>query len=180
MQEPDPAALRRAIDGDATEFAELVRAYQAPVWRFLRHLVSDAGLAEDLTQETFLRVYQRLSTYRFECRFTTWMFQVARNAAIDAGRSATRRRRLETTPLVPTPPSDPVQRAEIEAALASLAEPLRAAVTVVEVLGLRYREAAIVLGIPEGTVKSRVFAARRQLTRWYQVDDVDEEDRDAL
>lgn len=179
MHEPDPAGLRRAIQGDDGEFTELVRAYQAPVWRFLRHLVSDAGLAEDLTQETFLRVYQRLSTYRFECRFTTWVFQIARNAAIDAGRSATRRRRLETTPLVPTPPSDPVQRAEIEAALASLSEPLRAAVTVVEVLGLRYREAAIVLDIPEGTVKSRVFSARRELARWYALDE-EETDHDAL
>jgi RNA polymerase sigma-70 factor (ECF subfamily) len=144
-----------------------VRAYQVPVWRFVVHLLSDPSVADDVTQETFLRVYQRIGTYRFECRFTTWVFQIARNAGIDAGRAATRRRRLEQSPLTPGPPSDPVGRAEIEAALRALPPKLREAIVVIEVFGFRYREAALVLGVPAGTLKSRTFRARELLTAWY-------------
>jgi len=71
VHEPDPATVRVAIDGDLTVFTELTRAYHAHVWHFLRHLLSDATLAEDVTQETFLRVYQRLRTYRAQAKFST-------------------------------------------------------------------------------------------------------------
>jgi RNA polymerase sigma-70 factor (ECF subfamily) len=163
VEEPQPRTIRAAAAGDHDAFAELVVAYQAPVWRFLRRMLGDAALAEDVAQEAFLRAYQRLDTFTFRCRFSTWLFQVAHNAAIDALRAQTRRDRLTRVAPPPSPPSDPHARAEIDDALARLSPKLRSAVVVVEVLGLSYQEAGEVLGVPEGTVKSRVFQARERL-----------------
>jgi RNA polymerase sigma-70 factor (ECF subfamily) len=163
VEEPQPRTIRAAAAGDARAFEELVRAYQAPVWRFLGRLLGDPVLAEDVAQEAFLRAYQRLDTFTFRCRFSTWLFQVAHNAAIDALRAQARRERLHRAAPAPSPPSDPHARAEIGDALARLSPKLRAALLVVEVLGLTYQEAAEVLGVPEGTVKSRVFQARERM-----------------
>src|SRR5262249_6791050 len=80
VEEPEPATLRRAAAGDRAAFELLVRTYQVHVWRYLRHLLGDAQLAEDVTQETFLRVYLRLGTFKATSRFSTWVFQVAHNA----------------------------------------------------------------------------------------------------
>jgi RNA polymerase sigma-70 factor (ECF subfamily) len=166
MEEPEPLAIRAAATGDMTAFERLVRMYQAPVWRFLRHLLGDAALAEDITQETFLRVYQRLPTFEGRSKFSTWVLQIARNAGIDALRSRQRRDRLLlAVPPVAPPPSADV-RAELDAALATLSPKLREAILVVEVLGLTYREASATIGVPEGTVKSRVFQARERMVAW--------------
>jgi RNA polymerase sigma-70 factor, ECF subfamily len=174
VEEPEPALIRAAAAGDLRAFEQLVRAYQQLVWRFLRRLVGDAALAEDVTQETFLRVFRRLPTYSFESKFSTWVFQIARNAGIDELRSRQRRSRLASivraSPPVPSV-APPETRMEIEAALASLPVDLRETVVLVEVLGLRYREVSTVLGVPEGTVKSRMFAARSRLHRWSRADD---------
>ena len=171
MYEPEPATVRAATAGDLDAFTELARAYQPLLWRFLRHLVGDPALAEDLTQETFLRVYQRLDTYRFQAKFSTWVFQVARNAGIDALRSRARRERLLAALVPARSLPDPSARTEVEAALASLPPKLREAVVLVEVFGFSHREVAAVLAIPEGTVKSRVFRARRQLVAWLTVEE---------
>ncbi len=153
-------------------FEQLVRAYQQHVWRFLRRLLGDATVAEDVAQETFLRVFRRLPTFTFEAKFSTWVFQVARNAGIDELRSRGRRKRLASVLPPPGPSTAPPEaRAEIEAALASLPVDLREAVVLVEVLGLRYHEVARVLGVPEGTVKSRMFSARSRLHRWSTADE---------
>jgi RNA polymerase sigma-70 factor (ECF subfamily) len=163
VEEPHPRTIRAAAQGDGRAFEELVLAYQAPVWRFLRRLVGDPELAEDVAQEAFLRAYQRLATFNFQCRFSTWLFQVAHNAGIDALRARQRRDRLPRLAAPPSPPSDPHARAELHDAVDRLSPKLRGALLVVEVLGLSYREAAEVLGVPEGTVKSRVFQARERL-----------------
>jgi RNA polymerase sigma-70 factor, ECF subfamily len=172
MEEPEPALIRAAAAGDLAAFERLVRAYQEPVWRFLRRLLGDAGGAEDVAQETFLRVFRRLPTFMFEARFSTWVFQIARNAGVDELRS--RQRRIRLASLAP-PPTAAVgmteARAEIDAALASLPVDLREAILLIEVLGLRYHEVARVLGVPEGTVKSRVFSARSRLHRWSTADE---------
>jgi RNA polymerase sigma-70 factor (ECF subfamily) len=167
VDEPEPVVIRAAAAGDLGAFEQLVRAYQQHVWRFLRRLLGDAASAEDVTQETFLRVFRRLPTFTFDAKFSTWVFQIARNAGIDELRSRQRRTRLASLARPPDPPAAaPEARVEIEAALASLPVDLREAVVLVEVLGLRYREVARVLGVPEGTVKSRVFSARSRLHRW--------------
>jgi RNA polymerase sigma-70 factor, ECF subfamily len=171
VQEPDPATIRAAAAGDLAAFEQIVRAYQQHVWRFLRRLVGDGTVAEDVAQETFLRAFHRLPTFTFQAKFSTWLFQIARNAGIDELRSRQRRTRLASVAPPPRPSAAPPEaRAEIEAALASLPIDLREAVVLVEVLGLRYREVALVLGVPEGTVKSRMFSARSRLHRWSTAD----------
>jgi RNA polymerase sigma-70 factor (ECF subfamily) len=168
LYEPDPELIRAAGGGDTAAFEELVRAYQSHVWRFLRHLLGDAALAEDVTQETFVRVYRKLQTFRYRSKFSTWVFSVARNAGIDALRSRQRREQLLT--VVAQRTRDSVVGTElgmeIEAALQSLSPKLREAFVMIEALGLTYREAGGALGVPEGTVKSRVFHAREQLVVW--------------
>ena len=166
MHEPDPGTVRAAADGDLVAFEELVRAYQAEVWRFLRHLLGDAALAEDVTQETFLRVFQRLRTFRYRSRFSTWVFQVARNAGVDALRTRARQERLARVVPPPRAVAGSDSGLDIVAALSCLSVKLRESLLLVEVLGLRYREVAQVLGVPEGTVKSRVAQARHRVTAW--------------
>jgi RNA polymerase sigma-70 factor (ECF subfamily) len=168
LHEPDPELIRAAGAGDIAAFEELVRAYQAHVWRFLRHLLGDPGLAEDVTQETFVRVYRKLSSFRFRSKFSTWIFSVARNAGIDAIRSRQRQDRISTameTQVRITSPGGELG-VEIEAALQSLSPKLREAFILVEALGLTYREAGRAIGVPEGTLKSRVFHAREHLVSW--------------
>lgn len=168
MYEPDQELIRAAGAGDMAAFEELVRAYQSYVWRFLSHLLGDPALAEDVTQETFVRVYRKLETFRFRSKFSTWVFSVARNAGVDALRSRQRRERLLT--VVAQRTRDSVAGAEmgveIEAALQSLSPKLREAFVLIEAVGLTYNEAGGALGVPEGTVKSRVFHAREQLVSW--------------
>jgi RNA polymerase sigma-70 factor (ECF subfamily) len=168
VQETDPVLIRAAVQGDLDAFERIVRAHQQHVWRFLRRLLGDGALAEDVAQETFLRVYRRLPSFAFQSTFSTWIFQIARNAGIDELRARQRRARIDAavTP-PPAPAAGPGEaRVEIEAALASLPVDLREALVLVEVLGLRYAEVARVLAVPVGTVKSRVFAARVRLARW--------------
>jgi RNA polymerase sigma-70 factor (ECF subfamily) len=177
MEEPEPALIRAAAAGDQGAFAELVRAYQAQVWRFLRHLLGDPALAEDVTQETFIRVFLKLRTFHFRSKFSTWVFSVARNAGIDAIRSRNRRSRLADglVPLTSTG-GGPDRSLELETAIATLSPKLREAFLLVEVMGMRHHEVAGVLKIPEGTVKSRVFHARSHLIAWMRADieDADE------
>lgn len=170
MEEPDPRTIRAAARGDLAAFERLVRAYQGQVWRFLRHLLGDPTLAEDVTQETFLRVYRRLASFGFRSKFSTWVFSVARNAGIDALRARERRARLVGELAPPEPGRDPSAGAEIAASIAALSPKLREAFVMVEVLGFSYREVGEAVGAPEGTIKSRVFRARTQLVAWMEAD----------
>jgi RNA polymerase sigma-70 factor (ECF subfamily) len=176
VEEPDPALIRAAAAGDLDAFEDLVRLYQEPLWRFLRHLVGDPGLAEDLAQETFLRAYRRLDSFAHQSRFSTWLFQIGRNAGIDALRRRERGARLLEVVRPAGPRPSPEGGAELEAGLAALSPKLREALLLVEVLGYRYREAATLLDVPEGTVKSRVHQARERLTQWLAAGEEDEQE----
>ena len=178
VEEPDPDLIRAAAKGDQVAFAQLVRAHQAQVWRFLSHLLGDPSLAEDVTQETFLKVYRKLDSYQFRSRFSTWVMAIARNAGFDAMRKNRRKRvdldvDLLDDPLARSAPS----RLELETAIGSLAPKLREAFLLVEVTGLSYQEVAQVLGVPIGTVKSRLYHARRHLVEWFREDEGPNEDR---
>lgn len=167
MDDPDAATIRAAAAGDLAAFEEIVRSCQGPVFRYLHRFVGDPSLAEDLTQETFLRIFRKLDSYHHGSRFTTWAIQIARNAAIDAIRGQERRERLLGVLPVPRSAGPPGLGAEIEAAVATLSPKLRDAVLLVEVAGFTYRDAAEALAVPVGTVKSRVFEAREQLAAWF-------------
>jgi len=163
---PEPADVLAAAGGDVAAFERLVHAVQGPIWRYLVHLLGDRGLAEDVAQEVLLRVHTKLRTLRDPDRFLPWVLVMCRNAAYDAAR-ATRRRQvpfLEDVDLTKVKnPADPHVSLEIADALGRLDRDLREALVIVGILGLSYGEAAKVLRVPEGTVKSRVFRARRLL-----------------
>lgn len=167
MEEPDARLIRAAAGGDHDAFSAIVRAWQPAVLRYLRRLLGDPAAAEDVAQEAFLRCYVHLHRYTFQGKFSTWLISIAHNSAIDSVRKQSRHDRATARLSRPAPVSDAVSRVELDAALAHLPVKLRAALLLVEVVGLRYREAAVVLGVPEGTVKSRVAHARERLVAWF-------------
>jgi RNA polymerase sigma-70 factor (ECF subfamily) len=166
VQDPDPRTLARAREGDLGAFEELVRAYQADVFRFAWHLTRDRTMAEDVTQDAFLRAFRFFKSYRGDSKFSSWLFRITRNCAMDSMR---RQRSLvarhERQGQVGAMFSDPVARAELDAALGAVSEEHREPFLLIEVFGLSYQEAADVLGIRVGTVKSRMHRARAALCR---------------
>src|ERR671936_500388 len=95
LAQPDFGVLRKAQRGDERAFSLIVRAYETPVFNYVLRLVGDRSLAEDLTQEVFLRVFQGLPNFSLRCRFTTWLFQVTKNRVLDELRASERRPRAE-------------------------------------------------------------------------------------
>lgn len=167
MDEPDPQVVAAAKAGDLGAFEGLVRRYQGDTWRLAYHLLRDHSLADDVTQEAFVRVFRFLPRYRGDSKFSTWLFSIVRNCAMDelrrlGRRSAATRRALAGESAVT---SDPGTRLEIKEALAGLPLDLLEPVVMIDMFGLSYKEAGAVLGIPEGTVKSRVHRARSTLAR---------------
>jgi RNA polymerase sigma-70 factor, ECF subfamily len=156
--DPDPRTLVRAREGDLRAFEELVRQYQADVWRFAYHFTRDRALAEDVTQEAFLRAFRFLKTFRGDSKFTSWLFRIARNCAMDTLRS--RKTDLSKEPPPPIGPPDPEARLELTTALSAVSEQHREPFLLIEVFGLSYQEAADVLNLRVGTVKSRMHRAR--------------------
>ena len=105
LPQPDLAILRKAQRGDERAFAIIVRAYETPVYNYVLRLTNgDKALAEDLTQEVFLRVFQGLPRFSLRCKFTTWLFQVTKNrvplVVTDSG--CTLREGGEIADLIPT------------------------------------------------------------------------------
>lgn len=165
MDHPDVADVLAAAAGDVAAFERIVRVMQGPVWRYITHLLGDRALAEDVSQEVFTRTYRKLHTLRDPERFVPWLFTAARNGAYDASRSR-RRRPLELIgdrelPILDV--GDPHLGMEVREALEELDSELREVVVLIGMLGLSYGEAAVTIGVPEGTVKSRMFRARRVL-----------------
>ncbi len=175
MEEPSPRVIRAAAAGDTKAFELLVRAYQDPIYRFLCRFLGDRDEAYDVAQETFIRLHKKIHSYAFQSKFSTWLFTIARNAAVDLHRKQQRRERLFRASPAAAPIGTPGASLEIERAIESLSPKLRECILLIEVLGLTYREAAEVLNIPEGTAKSRVFAAREQLVRWMNADEASEQ-----
>lgn len=176
MDGPDAADVVAAASGDMAAFERLVRQTQGSVWRYVVHLVGDAALAEDISQEVFLRTHRKLHTLQNPERFMPWLMATARNAAYDAGRYR-KRRPLELMgdrELGSTEPGDPHMGIEVRDALERIDETLRESLVLVAVIGLTYLEASEIVGVPEGTVKSRVFRARKLLVGMLQpgVEDV--------
>ena len=161
MHDPDPRTLQRARTGDLPAFEELVRGFQAEVFRFTLHLTRDRTLAEDATQETFLRAFRFIGGFRGEQRFGSWLFAIARNCSFDALRGP---RPVTFDPeTYARATADAGARAELDTALRAVSHEHREVFLLVEVFGLSYREAADVLDVAVGTVRSRMFRARRAL-----------------
>jgi RNA polymerase sigma-70 factor (ECF subfamily) len=160
VHDPDPRTLLRAREGDLGAFEDLVRQFQGDVWRFAYHFTRDRALADDVTQETFLRSFRFLSTFRGDSKFSSWLFRIARNCAMDQMRA----RNMYAERVTPIgSPVDPQARVELHAALDAVSAEHREPFLLVEVFGLSYQETADVLGVRVGTIKSRMHRARRAM-----------------
>jgi RNA polymerase sigma-70 factor (ECF subfamily) len=170
LSQPDPGVLRKAQRGDERAFSLIVRAYETPVFNYVLRLVGDRSLAEDLTQEVFLRVYQGLPKFSLRCRFTTWLFQVTKNRVLDELRANERRPRAIVT-IDDIPPLEvvdaPFERIEaIDAvwrAVEGLNVDLKMALLLRDVVGLSYTEISDSLEVTLATVKWRIYKAREEV-----------------
>lgn len=185
----DEEILRRfRVDGDSSAFETLVHRYEVELFNYLRRYLGSAEMAEDVFQATFLQVHLRCEQFEEGRRFRPWLYTIATNQAIDAQRRNRRHRMVS----LDSPASgdddvgtlvqmlagngrtadeqvqDEEAREWVRSAVASLPESLRAALVLVYHQGMKYREAADVLGIPVGTVKSRLHSALLKLNESWQ------------
>lgn len=177
--------LRFRNGGDREAFDELIHRYEGELFRYLRRYLRNAALAEDVFQATFLRLYQKAALYNEVRRFRPWLYSIATHAAVDALRKAGRQRAVsldepaagadaqDGAPIdvlaagTPTPFDviiDEEGREQARRAVDELPEHLRVVVILVFFQGLKYGEAAEALGIPLGTLKSRMHAAFNKLS----------------
>jgi RNA polymerase sigma-70 factor (ECF subfamily) len=168
----DDAGLAVAArDGDRDAFMWLVRGHQARVRALAYGMLGDRALAEDVAQEAFLRAWRGIAGFRGDAAFSTWIYSIARRVALEFARKRT----VATVPLDLAPhtadPSgtDPELRGDLERAIAALEPAHREAFLLVAVLGLPYSEVSRMIGVPTGTVASRVFRARERLAEAMRV-----------
>ena len=180
----DQEVVLLARAGREVAYRELVRRYERPVFALVYRMVRDRELAEDLAQETFVKALNAIESYRPEFKFSSWIFKIANNAAIDH----LRRRELDTlsldgSPHAVTPESmqasalqigdrqeTPLDRVEakelgaaIEAAIGRLRPEYRSCILLRHVEGRAYEEIAEILDLPLGTVKTYIHRARNEL-----------------
>lgn len=170
MAEIGPSTIEALRRGEEQAYAEVVNELLAPVYRFLLRLSGNAGTAEDLTQETFLAVWQGVESFQQRSRFKTWVFGIAYRQFL----RHRDKRTLDTVPLDEesdssdkSDPSDMVIAAadqeRIRQAVYSLPEQYRSVVCLVHFDGFSYREVAEISNLPIGTVKSRMNSAFKLL-----------------
>ena len=168
----DVELIQRYLAGDIDAFNELMAAHEDRVFGICLRMLQDREAALDATQDTFLTVFRKADRYRAQAAFSTWLYRVAVNTCYDHLR---RRKRKRADSLPEThDPSDPATedlyeavevRPAIEAALSELSPEFRAAVVLVDLQGMSLDQASDTLAVPTGTVKSRLFRARRQLSQ---------------
>jgi RNA polymerase sigma-70 factor (ECF subfamily) len=177
--EPDSQLVQQCLQGDDLAWEKLVRLHTRRIYNICYRFTSQRHEAEDLTQEVFLRIYRTLGKFQSEQgAFTTWMTIVTRNLLIDHHRRTKRDRitdSMEDAPQVETkraPGPLPDQAAlaselsdQVQRALAKLSPDLREAVILRDLQGIEYSEIQRILGVPEGTVKSRINRGRIELAK---------------
>lgn len=166
----DGALVNAAQAGSSDAFGALVDRYRGPVVRLAYRLTHDADEAKDIAQDSFLRAYRRLPDFHPDRPFARWLFVIARNASLDAIR---RRRRAvlfaarENEFALPAGPEELALRNDealrVHAALATLPPKHRDVLELYYISGLRYREIAVALEIPIGTVKTYISRGKRRL-----------------
>jgi RNA polymerase sigma-70 factor (ECF subfamily) len=186
----DEDLLRRFVEGgDRASFETLIRRYQHELYNYLRRYLADDNLAEDAFQLTFVNVYQKAAQFDLSRRFRPWLYSVATNQSIDLKRRDKRRShqsldaeggasdtrstsQAATIPDHRVPESDPLVDAELRenmrTAIEEVGEPGRSALELIYLQGMAYKDAAEILNVPVGTVKSRVHSAIRKLSVIWQ------------
>ena len=175
--------VRRAKDGDQLAFEQLVTDNEKRIYNLCRRMVGDQEDAAELTQEAFLNAWRGLPGFQAECAFSTWLYRLASNVCLDFLRREKRRKSLSLTVVsldqeeaveleIPDQRYAPEgelerleQRQAIRDGLARLSEEHRQVLVLRELSGLSYREIAQLLGVEEGTVKSRIARARGALRK---------------
>jgi RNA polymerase sigma-70 factor (ECF subfamily) len=183
LRDPDVRVMLRVRDDEAGSFEELVERFQHRLVGVMHHLVGNAEEAEDLAQEVFLRVYRARKKYHPRCKFSTWLFTIANNLALNSLRSRQRKPVVplavhDSGPLGPRPAEQlvrdrgtgPVQKvqqqelaAQIRQALEGLNERQRMAVVLNKFEDMNYAEIALVMGLTVKAVKSLLSRARMNL-----------------
>jgi RNA polymerase sigma-70 factor, ECF subfamily len=183
---PDADVVRLAQEGRDLAFRELVRRYERPVFSLVYRMVRDRETAEDLSQDAFIKVLNHIDRYSPEFKFSSWIFKIANNVAIDH----LRRRRLDTISMDGSPHASNAAEVEastfdvaadqenaldeiasrelgtaIEAAIGHLRPEYRSCIMLRHVEGRSYEEIASLLDLPLGTVKTYIHRARHELRR---------------
>lgn len=162
----DHELVSRAAGGDEAAFEGLVRRHTDAVWRFARARLHDDFAAEEAVQDTFLKAYRNLHTFRGESKVTTWLLSICHRTCIDRLRlkrhevvslDEVRRERARA--------DQPDLRMAIEEALGRIPDDERVAFWLVAALGYSREEAAKIVGVPASTMRSRVARARERLAR---------------
>jgi RNA polymerase sigma-70 factor (ECF subfamily) len=175
----DPVLVDRCLQGDSTAWEVIVRAYARRIFSLAYRYTGSKSQAEDLTQEIFVRIYQNLVSFRADAgSFLVWVLRISRNLIIDRHRQALRSPRMEGSLEIEAmhlqdesrpSPQRLVEQAEasevLSKALDSLSCEERNAIILRELEGMGYQEMARRLGVPTGTVKSRIHRARNTLAR---------------
>ncbi len=179
LPDADPQLIRQAQQGDARAFADVVRHYEPRLRALAYRLLEDRDLTDDVLQEAFVRAFKSLGRFRGDSSFGTWLYRITYNACIDELRRGRR-----VIPLMAETDADPIdvrsrpeeaaiERHDLAAAMASLPPDMRAVVMLVDADGLDYAAASRVLGVPPGTIGSRLSRARAVLRAALEVDDAD-------
>ncbi|MFB9328705.1 RNA polymerase sigma factor [Paenibacillus aurantiacus] len=160
--------IRRAKRGDKEAYAQLVKDFKDPVYRYALGMLNERMDAEDIAQEAFVKAYYSLTSLESEFAFSSWLFQIVSNLAKNRLKKRVRERDYQVEAndsTVDRGSSDPSERISMEEALARLSMEHREVVLLHDVQGYRYEEIAQVTNVPLGTVKSRLFAARTALRK---------------
>ena len=176
----DEMLFRRARDGDPEAFEALMAAMEPLVWRVCWHYTGNREDASDCGQETMIKIWRSLAQYRGDCAFETWVYRIAASCSLDFLRKRKRERAESIEPLreqgFDPPDENPGteervitadRQARIREAIAALPEEQRDALVLTQLEGKSYEETSDLLGISEGTVKSRVTRARKRLQQWF-------------
>ena len=172
----DELLLRRAQSGDTEAFEKLIEPLEQLIWRVCWHYTGDRGAAEDCGQEAMIRIWRNLGGYRGDCTLESWVYRIAANCCMDWLRKKKRDRSESIEPLrekgfdqADTAPGteDRVvaadERKRLREAIAQLPEEQRDALVMTQLERISYEEAASILNVSEGTVKSRVNRAKARL-----------------
>ena len=183
---PDADVVALAQQGRESAYRELIRRYERPVFSLVFRMVRDRAIAEDLSQETFIKILNNIDRYVPEFKFSSWLFKIANNLAIDH----LRRRQLPTISMHGAPDATTASRIEattfeiasdgesaldelearelgtaIEKAIAALRPEYRSCIMLRHVEGRSYEEIAATLDLPLGTVKTYIHRARHELRK---------------
>jgi RNA polymerase sigma-70 factor (ECF subfamily) len=178
--EQEPELLKRCLAGDDSAWEDLLRVHTRKVYNLCFRFTGRTQEAEDLTQEVFIKIFQTLRTYdAAQGSFSTWLHRVARNHLVDHYRRTKHDRvtlsleeEIGTLEEKPAPQAEPLVQVEsrerretLQAALNHLSPDLREAVVLRDLHDFDYEEIAQILGVPQGTVKSRINRGRLELAR---------------